>query len=237
MCGVVGIIDLKTGTVSKRQLKRMADVLIHRGPDGEGYLCDGPVGFGHRRLSIIDLAGGKQPMRNDENSIWITFNGEIYNFLEIRSELQSRGHSFKTKSDTEVLLRAYQEFGEDCLQYLRGMFAFGIWDARRRHLFLARDRIGKKPLYYYYDDRIFVFGSEIKAILQYPLVPKEIDPSALMDYFTYQYIPFPKSIFKNIYKLSMTGSDIRIFVSVRIFVFVMQKTESFRSRFLIFTIK
>src|SRR5262249_25088031 len=160
-----------------------------------------PVGLGHRRLSIIDLEGGRQPIFNQDRTKAIVFNGEIYNFKPLREALSKKGHHFETQSDTEVILHAYEEYGEHCVHHLRGMFAFAIWDGRQRQLFLARDRVGIKPLYYYWDGQKFLFASEIKAILQDPSVARTIDPLALDDYLTYLYIPAPKTIFTGIRKI------------------------------------
>jgi asparagine synthase (glutamine-hydrolysing) len=179
----------------------MTDTMVHRGPDDEGFYCSGPVGLGHRRLSIIDLAGGHQPLANEDETIWIVFNGEIYNFGELHDELVNKGHVFKTRSDTEVIVHLYEEEGEHCFKRLRGMFAIAIWDARNRKLLLARDRVGKKPLFYFYDGSRIAFASEMKAILEIPGVSREIDPEAVSDYFSFLYIPAPKSIFKNIRKV------------------------------------
>jgi asparagine synthase (glutamine-hydrolysing) len=179
----------------------MTDTMVHRGPDDEGFYCSGPVGLGHRRLSIIDLAGGHQPLANEDETVWIVFNGEIYNFGELHDELVRKGHTFKTRSDTEVIVHLYEEEGENCFQRLRGMFAIAIWDARNRKLLLARDRVGKKPLFYFYDGSRIAFASEMKAILEIPGVPREIDPEAVSDYFSFLYVPAPKSIFKNIRKV------------------------------------
>jgi asparagine synthase (glutamine-hydrolysing) len=179
----------------------MTDVLAHRGPDGDGTYVDGAVGLGHRRLAIIDLAAGRQPMASTGGTTWISFNGEIYNFRELRSQLQELGYRFQTSSDTEVILAAYEAWGVECLSRLRGMFAFGIWDLRRRRLFLARDRVGIKPLVYAWDGQRLLFASELKAILQVPGVPRELDWDALRDYFIFHYIPSPRTIFKHIRKL------------------------------------
>ncbi len=201
MCGISGILD--TGSAPERALiEKMNRIMEHRGPDGEGYHLDGPVALGHRRLSIIDLSGGAQPLSNEDDSVWITFNGEIYNFPALREELLALGHRFRTRSDTETIVHAWEEWGEDCPKRLRGMFAFAIWDKRRKVLFLARDRMGKKPLYYYSDGKRFLFASEIKALLQDDAVPRELDPGALVDYLNYHYIPFPGTIFKGIRKLA-----------------------------------
>ena len=188
MCGIAGIVNRGHVPVEKAVVRRMTDSLTHRGPDGEGFHIEGPVGLGHRRLSIIDLQGGVQPMASEDGSTWITYNGEVYNFKQLRSELAALGHRFRTSSDTEVVLAAYIAWGPDCVTRLRGMFAFGIWDARRRRLFLARDRVGIKPLVYRCDERGLRFASEVKAILADPNVPRELDPEALQEYFTYHYV-------------------------------------------------
>src|SRR4051812_34667369 len=167
MCGIAGLIDLKARGVGRGQVERLCARLAHRGPDEEGYHVEGGVGLGQRRLSIIDLSGGKQPMGNEDGTVWVTFNGEIYNFQELRPELERRGHRFATSSDTEVILHAYEEYGEACLSRFRGMFAFAVWDQNRRRLFLARDRVGKKPLFYAEADGQFVFASELQALLQH----------------------------------------------------------------------
>jgi asparagine synthase (glutamine-hydrolysing) len=202
MCGICGKISRDTGKpVDAALIRHMTDVLEHRGPDAAGWHVKGPVGMGHRRLRIIDLAGGKQPMFNEDKKLAVVFNGEIYNFRSLRAQLQDHGHVFKTRSDTEVLLHGFEEWRTDLVSRLRGMFAFAIWDDRTKELFLARDRIGIKPLYYYWDDRNFLFASEIKAILQDPAVERKIDPCALDDYLTYLYVPGPKTIFAGIRKL------------------------------------
>jgi asparagine synthase (glutamine-hydrolysing) len=179
----------------------MTSVLVHRGPDEGDIYVDGPVGLGHRRLSIIDVVGGTQPIFNEDKTKAIIFNGEIYNFQPLREVLLKKGYNFTTRSDTEVILHAYEEYGDKCVQHLRGMFAFAIWDAQKKQLFLARDRVGIKPLYYYWDGRKFLFASEIKAILQDSTVRRELDPCALDDYLTYLYISAPKTIFQGIRKL------------------------------------
>lgn len=180
----------------------MAAPLAHRGPDGEGVWTEGNVGFAHRRLAIIDLrAVANQPMSNADGSIWITFNGEIYNFQELRGALEARGHTFRTNSDTEVIVHAYEEYGRGCLDRLRGMFAFAIWNARTQTLFLARDRVGKKPLFYCAGRDRFLFGSEIKAILMDRSVPIEPDPVALDHFLALQYIPSPLTAFQGIRQL------------------------------------
>ena len=203
MCGICGKVYFDSQrTVTRAELERMSQTLEHRGPDGEGIWTDGHVGLAHRRLAIIDLrAVAGQPMSNEDGSIWLTFNGEIYNFQELRVELVARGHVFRTTSDTEVIVHAYEEYGRECLNYFRGMFAFALWDTRTRTLFLARDRVGKKPLYYYRGHDRFVFGSEIKALLADPAVPRDPDPVALDHYLALQYIPAPLTAFRGIRKL------------------------------------
>lgn len=202
MCGIAGIYNFKTlKPVPESLLKAMADTLVHRGPDDEGFYISGPLGLGHRRLSIIDLERGHQPIANEDETVWVVFNGEIYNFGELHGDLVKRGHIFKTRSDTEVIVHLYEEEGEHCFEKLRGMFAIAIWDARSQELLLARDRVGKKPLFYFYDGVRIAFASEMKAILEVPDVPREIDLEAVSDYFSFLYIPAPKSIFKQIRKV------------------------------------
>ena len=197
MCGICGKVYFDhEHAVTRQELLKMSTTLIHRGPDGEGVWAAGNVGLAHRRLAIIDLrtvAG--QPMSNEDGSVWITFNGEIYNFRELRTDLEARGHVFRTASDTEVIVHAYEEYGRQCLDRLRGMFAFAIWDARKRLLFLARDRVGKKPLFYYPGRDQFLFASEIKALLADRTVPAEPDPVALDHFLALQYIPAPLTAF------------------------------------------
>jgi asparagine synthase (glutamine-hydrolysing) len=202
MCAIAGIYNFRRGgPVSTRLLKAMTDTLVHRGPDDEGFYISGAMGLGHRRLSIIDLAGGHQPIANEDETVWVVFNGEIYNFGDLHDDLVRKGHIFKTRSDTEVIVHLYEEEGEKCFGKLRGMFAIAIWDASNRKLVLARDRIGKKPLFYFHDGSRIAFASEMKAILELPGVPREIDPQAVSDYFSFLYVPAPKSIFKHIRKV------------------------------------
>ncbi|MDX2253595.1 MAG: asparagine synthase (glutamine-hydrolyzing) [Nitrospira sp.] len=202
MCGLCGIYNVGTQErVERSALKAMADAITHRGPDEEGFFTSGPIGLGHRRLSIIDLQGGQQPMASQDGSVIVAFNGEIYNFLELRRRLEGKGYVFQTNSDTEVIIYLYQEVGEACFRELFGMFAIAIWDARSRKLLLARDRVGKKPLFYLYDGKRCVFASEMKAILELPGISREIDLEALSDYFSLLYVPAPKSIFRRIRKL------------------------------------
>jgi len=186
---------------SRQILARMSDLLYHRGPDGDGIYLDGSVALGHRRLSIIDLNTGDQPMQDWRHQYVVSYNGEIYNFQELRPGLAAQGFRFQTKSDTEVILAAYAIHGEKCVEIFQGMFAFAIWDKKERKLFLARDRVGKKPLYYFHDRERFVFASELKALLAFPNMPRELDYEALHYYLTYGYIPAPLTIFKEIRKL------------------------------------
>lgn len=189
----------------------MIGVLTHRGPDGEGRLIDGEMGLGHRRLSIIDVDGGAQPIGNEDGSLQVVFNGEIYNFIELRAELEQTGHAFRTASDTEVIVHAFEEWGKDCVRRFNGMFAFALWDTRKRELFLARDHLGIKPLYYADLGPRILFASEIKALLQDAACPREVDVEALAELFTFRYVPSPKTLFRGIGKLppghSMTLSS------------------------------
>jgi asparagine synthase (glutamine-hydrolysing) len=205
MCGIYGYLSTKE-KIDHDILRAMGNALRHRGPDGEGeeiqQSAEWGLGLGHMRLSIIDLSpAGKQPMCNEDGTIWVTCNGEIYNFRELRVELQRKGHCFKSNSDTEVIIHLYEETGVQCLDRLNGMFAFAIWDRKKKTLFLARDRIGKKPLHYCRYDGGFVFGSEIKALLKHPEVVREIDPGSLSKYLSYEYVPAPDTIFKSIRKI------------------------------------
>lgn len=202
MCGICGIVNLDSSRpVDAHLIQSMTGTLAHRGPDDTGYFLRGPVGLGHRRLSIIDLAGGGQPIFNEDGSLVIVFNGEIYNFSDLTEELVARGHVFRTRSDTETILHAYEEYGEECVTRLRGMFTFAIWDSRRRRLLLARDRLGKKPLYYYRGNGFLAFASEIKALLECPEAPREIEPESLDLYLSLRYVPGPRTMFKHIFKL------------------------------------
>lgn len=203
MCGICGIVNLThDDPVSSFAVEQMRDTMVHRGPDDHGTYVDGGVGLGHRRLSIIDLRPeGRQPMTNEDGTLHIVFNGEIYNFAEHRRWLIERGHKFRSLTDTEVILHLYEELGPDCLQQLRGMFAFAIWDARRRVLFMARDRLGQKPLFYSWNGRRFLFASEPKAILSYPGFVAEPDLEAINQYIALGYVPTPLSAFKDIRKL------------------------------------
>ncbi len=203
MCGITGFFNI-TGhnqELARTMIKQMTDPLIYRGPDEEGYYVDQNVALGHRRLSIIDLSSGQQPMSTKDGRFQIVFNGEIYNYLEIRAELSNLGHSFQTRSDTETILLAYAQWGGECVKRMNGMFAFAIWDKIEQHLFLARDRVGKKPLYYYWDGQVFSFASELKALRAVQLCSGEIDHQSLDCYYTFGYIPSPRTIYENTCKL------------------------------------
>lgn len=225
MCGIAGVVHWDGRGLVPRVLHGMADTIVHRGPDAEGFyfnrgdagaaahggrhtICrssartgGATVGLAHRRLSIIDLSTGQQPLSNEDGTVWVVFNGEIYNFGVLRNDLIRCGHRFKTKSDTEVIVHAYEEWGVECVRRFNGMFAFALWDERRESLFIARDRLGKKPLYYRATDDSFIFGSELKAVLAFPGLRTEIDATAVADYFKYLYVPDPKTIFQGISKL------------------------------------
>ncbi len=202
MCGIAGYLSLPLAPDERLPLlRRMCDTIIHRGPDDEGYYADDIVGLGMRRLSIIDLEGGHQPITSVDGKKRIIFNGEVYNYQELRLQLQNRGHRFLTASDTEVVLRQYEQDGPACLHHFNGMFAFAIWDENNRSLFLARDRMGVKPLYYFWDGSHFLFASEIKALLASGHVPREVNLHAMWDYLTFRYVPQPETIWRNVYKL------------------------------------
>jgi asparagine synthase (glutamine-hydrolysing) len=201
MCGICGTFNFGTREpADKILLKRATDAMVHRGPDDEGFYLDGELGLGNRRLSIIDLPGGHQPLSNEDESLWITFNGEIYNYRELRYHLEGR-HKFRTATDTEVILHLYEEFGDRLLEQLRGMFAFALWDRRNRRLMLARDRIGIKPLYYLAEPGRLAFASELRAIRQLSKQPIEIDPQSVYDFFGFRYVPAPNTFYRNINKL------------------------------------
>jgi asparagine synthase (glutamine-hydrolysing) len=202
MCGICGIYNFGSfNPVNQALIRVMCSTMVHRGPDEEGLWIDGNIGLGHRRLSIIDLSTGQQPMSNEDGTIWIVFNGEIYNYRDINIYLKEKGHNFRTRCDTETIIHLYEEKGEDFLKELRGMFAIALWDARNKKMILARDRLGKKPLYYFLDKDRIIFASELKAILCDQTVQKEIDPTGLSDYLSFLYVPAPKTIFKKIKKL------------------------------------
>ena len=201
MCGIYGIIQLDGATADPALMPIMGRVTMHRGPDDEGLHADGPCAIGIRRLSIIDLAGGHQPLSNDDGTLWLVCNGEIYNFRELRQELIALGHRFKTASDSEVILHSYAQYGDEFIQRLNGMFGFALWDARRQRLIVGRDRLGIKPIYLYRDARRLAFASEAKALLTLPGVSTQLDPSALHSYLNLGYVAAPQSIFRGIAKL------------------------------------
>jgi asparagine synthase (glutamine-hydrolysing) len=202
MCGICGIFEFdQERIVSRAEVDAMNDSLRHRGPDDDGVFTGRGIGLGHRRLSIIDVAGGHQPISNEDGSIWVLLNGEIYNYPQLREELLARGHVFSTRSDTEAIVHLYEDCGEDVFSRLRGMFAVALWDSKNRKLLLARDRAGEKPLFYYQDNQRLLFGSELKAILEDPRVEVAMDEEALFDYFSFGYIPNPKSIYREIRKV------------------------------------
>ncbi len=201
MCGIAGYLDGGGEAADAALLRKMVGMLRHRGPDDCGIFLDGPLGLGHARLSILDLEGGHQPMATADGSLCVTFNGEIFNYLELREELLAKGHQFSTRSDTEVILHAYAEYGEECLRHLNGQWAFAIWDKRRRTLFLARDRVGVRPLFYTTAAGCFVFASEIKSIFAHPAVRREIDPTALAQIFTFWCTLPPRTAFQDVREL------------------------------------
>jgi asparagine synthase (glutamine-hydrolysing) len=201
MCGIAGFVNFEGNLPDAGLLHRMIGMLQHRGPDGAGVHVDERAGVAHARLSIIDLAGGAQPMHNEDASLWITFNGEIFNYVELRKDLIARGHRFATQSDTEVILHLYEEKGEECVHYLNGQWAFAIWDRCRRILFLSRDRLGVRPLFYTTTNKSFIFGSEIKAIFAHPEVDRELDLAGLDEVFTYWCTIPPRTAFRNVFEL------------------------------------
>jgi asparagine synthase (glutamine-hydrolysing) len=208
MCGITGASwTAAAARLDEEVLRRMTETLAHRGPDDAGCYFSphhdsaGGAALGHRRLSIIDLAGGHQPLSNEDGTVWIAFNGEIYNYRELHAALEAQGHRFRTASDTETIVHLYEQHGPDCVRKLRGMFAFALWDERERRLFLARDRLGKKPLIYRREPGRLLFASELKALLQVPGIPREVDPIALAEYVALQYVPYPKSILKGFAQL------------------------------------
>ena len=203
MCGICGQFNYRDDApVIRRDIERMADSIVHRGPDDFGFHLDGPVGLGFRRLSIIDLAGGHQPMSDMEETVWVVFNGEIYNFPELKRELESHGHVFRTRSDTEVIVHGYKQWGDDVFNHLNGMFGVAVWDVRKRRLVLARDPFGIKPIYYSVDGRRLLFGSEIRAVLAAMKDAPDVDPNALNLFLRYRYTPSPFTMFQGIAKLA-----------------------------------
>jgi asparagine synthase (glutamine-hydrolysing) len=201
MCGIAGALDFGGRPVAAPLLWRMIGQVDYRGPDGTGVHTDGPLGIAHARLSVIDVAGGQQPMASHDATLWITFNGEIFNHVELRARLEARGHAFATRSDTEVILRTYEDKGEACVQDFNGQWAFAIWDGRRRRLFLSRDRLGVRPLFYAHTGRALVFGSEIKSLLVHPEVPRELDLRGLDEVFTFWCALAPRTVFRGVHEL------------------------------------
>jgi asparagine synthase (glutamine-hydrolysing) len=205
VCGICGIFAWNGGVrCDEKTVVRMRDTLVHRGPDDEGSFVsgDGRVAFGHRRLSIIDLSpAGHQPMANEDGTVWIAYNGEVYNHDALRRELEQKGHVFRSRTDTEAILHLYEELGKRCVERLEGMFALAIWDGRRQELFLARDRVGVKPLYFARLNGGFLFASEVKAILEHPAMPRDLDEQALSDYLTFSFVPPPRTLFDGVFKL------------------------------------
>ncbi len=204
MCGFVGIFDSnERRPVDTALLRRMNDAIAHRGPDGDGEYVAPGIGLGHRRLAIIDVGGGQQPLFNEDGTVVVVFNGEIYNFADIKKELEARGHLFRTHCDTEVIVHGWEEWGADCVRRFRGMFAFALWDQTQQTLFLARDRLGKKPLHYArLANGQVIFGSELKALVQHPALSRALDPAAIEEYFAYGYVPDPRSIYRDVAKLA-----------------------------------
>ena len=201
MCGISGVLKLDGSPVGTEQLRQMIATLQHRGPDANGIHVAGSVGLGHARLSIIDLQGGAQPMSSADGSLWITFNGEIFNHIELREELLKKGHRFLNRSDTEVILNAYREYGEDCVEHFNGQWAFAIWDSAERKLFLSRDRVGVRPLFYTQARNSFLFASEIKALFACPDVCREFDPRGMDQVFTFWSTIPPQTVFKHIFQV------------------------------------
>lgn len=202
MCGICGVFEYeRQSEIPGEMVHRMNQTMLHRGPDDGGVFTGPGVGLGHRRLSIIDLAGGHQPMSNEDGTLWVLLNGEIYNYPELHNQLLERGHKFATRSDTEAIVHLYEDYGEGCFERLRGMFSIALWDSRNRKLILARDRVGKKPLFYAADRKQIVFGSELKALLAAGSVSRSLDEEALSDYFSFGYIPAPKTIYRAVRKV------------------------------------
>src|SRR5215472_10798470 len=201
MCGICGIFfSNRDWRVQGDVLARMNHSIVHRGPDDEGFFVEENVGLAMRRLSIIDVKSGHQPLSNENRDVWIVYNGEIYNHADLREDLEKKGHQYRTRSDTETIVHLYEEYGRECVMHLRGMFAFVIWDRRKRVLFAARDRLGIKPFYYRWDGRAFLFGSEIKAILAYA-IPREFNRHCLAEYLAFGYISGSDTMFAGIHKL------------------------------------
>src|SRR6266850_1136161 len=202
MCGIAGMLEFgREARAEPGALRNMCQIMAHRGPDDDGFYTDGPAGIGMRRLSIVDLATGHQPISNEDGSLWIVFNGEIYNHLSVREQLVARGHAYRTHSDTETIVHLYEEYGGDCVQHLRGMFAFAIWDRNKKTLFIARDRLGIKPLYYRLTPERLLFGSEVKVILAHGGIRPEFDRAALPEFLAFGYLSGEETFYSGIRKL------------------------------------
>lgn len=212
MCGIAGFVTTRPAKPNRALIERMTDVIRHRGPDDFGFYQDDWASLGHRRLSIVDLAGGRQPMSNEDGRLWVSFNGEIFNHSDLRPELEAAGHRYTTRSDTEAILHAFEEYGPACLSRFRGMFSFAVWDKTGRQLFCARDRLGKKPLYYYWDGSLFAFASEIKALLEHPGISASFEESLLPEYLAFGYVSEERTLFSRIRKL-MPGHYLTLDVS------------------------
>jgi asparagine synthase (glutamine-hydrolysing) len=211
MCGIAGFVNIRESSGGQAALERMTTRIAHRGPDGHGWLSDGTAFLGHRRLSIIDVEGGVQPMCTDDGRVWLTYNGEVFNHADLRPDLERAGYQYRTRSDTETILHAYEEYGANCVTRFRGMFAFAIWDQRTGELFCARDRLGIKPFYYYWDGRLFAFASEIKALFEHPAISTALEESELVEYLAFGYGSTDCTLFRGIRKL-MPGHTLRLAV-------------------------
>jgi asparagine synthase (glutamine-hydrolysing) len=209
MCGIAGFVTVSPGPGDQKLLERMTTSIAHRGPDGYGYFTDPGVYLGHRRLSIIDVAAGAQPMANEDDSVWIVYNGEIFNHAEVRPALEASGHRYKTHCDSETILHAWEQYGADCVSLFRGMFAFALWDRRQQTLFCVRDRLGIKPFYYYWDGRVFAFASEIKALLEHPSISPQLETALLPEYLSFGYNSEERTLFRGIKRL-MPGHHLTI---------------------------
>jgi asparagine synthase (glutamine-hydrolysing) len=212
MCGITGYITTEPSQDPVSTIERMADSIRHRGPDDFGYYRDPWANLGFRRLAIIDVAGGHQPMSNEDGNLWLIFNGEIFNHASLRPALEAAGHQYRNRSDSETIIHSYEQYGPDCVSRFRGMFAFAIWDKNARRLFIARDRLGKKPLYYYWDGRVFAFASEIKALLEHPAISPKLEESLLPEYLAFGYVSEERTMFSGIRKL-MPGHYLTLDVS------------------------
>jgi asparagine synthase (glutamine-hydrolysing) len=209
MCGIAGFVTRAPGASPDSLLARMTDIIRHRGPDASGYYRDPFASLGHRRLSIIDVRDGHQPMSNEDGALWITYNGEIFNHADLRPALERAGHRYRTRCDTETIVHAYEQYGPDCVTRFRGMFSFAIWDKNTRTLFCARDRLGKKPFYYYWDGQLFAFASEIKALLEHPAISPRLEESLLSEYLNFGYCSGEQTLFSGVRKL-MPGNWLRL---------------------------